>query len=48
MYVPQMIAVGATVDASMAETAVLAGWMKEPVLIQVGKEAGLPSGLKHQ
>jgi hypothetical protein len=43
-----MIAVGATVEASAAETAVQAGWMNNPVLIQVGKDQALPSGLTHQ
>ncbi|KAF5836126.1 P-loop containing nucleoside triphosphate hydrolase protein [Dunaliella salina] len=45
---PQMIAVGATLDRSTAELAVQAGWMTEPITIQVGKDQALPTGLTHQ
>jgi len=45
---PQMIAVGATVDPSTADLAVQAGWMNEPITIQVGKDQALPTGLTHQ
>eukprot|EP00983_Pelagomonas_calceolata_P107075 1159304-Pelagomonas_calceolata.AAC.6 len=46
--VSSMIAVGATVDPSTADLAVQAGWMNEPITIQVGKDQALPTGLTHQ
>lgn len=45
---PVVALVGATLDDSLADTAVQKGWLKDPVVISVGKEMKIPSGLSHR
>jgi len=48
---PQVVLVGATVTGAQVDTAVAAGWVREPVLLRVGAkdgEAAMPTALSHR